>query len=115
MIHHVLRRVFAAVAFVSFAPAALAQMGTLELTTSANPAVFGQELTLSARVVNGMPPYTSNIFRFRKGGTTLCTAPVQADGTGSCDVTASGPLLPIGTHTLDVQYEPGMTGPLVSG
>src|SRR5687767_12506207 len=98
-------RLVAGLVFLCLAQAAVAQ--SIEFTTSANPVEYGAQLTLSARALNSPGPFDpSNSYRFRKGGTLLCSATPNSSGIGSCSITV-GATLPVGTHGLTVSYEPG--------
>jgi hypothetical protein len=86
---------------ILFAATAAAQQTTTTLTASANPAVFGQAVTLTARV---SPSGAAGKATFYDGVQVLGTSPLAG---GQATLTTS--LLSAGAHTLKAYYGGGGT------
>ena len=69
------------------------------LTSSPNPAVYGQSIELKATVTSGEPGGPTGTVTFKNGGTTLGTATVSG-GTASLSTTK----LAVGTFTITAYY-----------
>jgi sugar lactone lactonase YvrE len=69
------------------------------LTATANPAVYGAPLTLTAQV-NGTGATPTGTVNLLDGSTTIATLPVTASGT----IAFVNPSLSIGAHTLTAAY-----------
>jgi autotransporter-associated beta strand protein len=90
--------------------AVLVQVGTLvTVTSSANPAFFGQPITLTAKL-KAIPPGTGSpaageTVNFYDGlpGSTLLASNVPIDGTGTASIITSS--LSVGTHTISVTFD----------
>jgi hypothetical protein len=75
------------------------------LATSVDSAVTGQPVTLTATVLSSEVGVTSGVVTFKRGTTTLGTAPLDASGHASLTLDS----LPIGTSSLTASYG-GATG-----
>ena len=74
---------------------------TTALTSSVNPASYGQPVTLTATVMSGGSPVTAGTVQFRNGAANLgLPVAVAADGTASLTTSALG----VGTHTIGADY-----------
>jgi hypothetical protein len=77
---------------------------TTTLSSSAPVAVTGQPVTLTALVTVVGPPNAAGMVEFKRGTTSLGTAPVGADRNARLTI----PSLPVGTHSLTAQYSGGL-------
>lgn len=86
----------------------LSKCGTTEtLTSSLNPATFGQSVTFTAQLTSSSGTPAGNV-QFLDGANVLSTQPVS--GTGSAAFTTS--TLSIGSHIITANYQPtGSFGP----
>jgi hypothetical protein len=69
------------------------------LTSSANPSVFGQSVTLTSTVTSMAGTPTGTVL-FREGGTTLGTVTVNGSGVASIDLAD----LTVGSHAITAVY-----------
>ncbi|HET6631896.1 MAG TPA: Ig-like domain-containing protein [Rhodanobacteraceae bacterium] len=74
-----------------------ATFAAMTMSASAGPASYGAPVTLSATVTGNTP---SGSVTFSEGGTTLCSASLDASGTASCS--AGG--LAVGSHSISASY-----------
>jgi hypothetical protein len=71
------------------------------LASSANPAVFGQVVTITATVTKNAPGTPTGTVTFKDGSTTVCPAvTLGADGKATCGPTSFG----LGSHSLSAVY-----------
>jgi len=78
----------------------IVEAATASLSSSANPVIYGNAFTLTARIAgSGALVPTGNIV-FRDGTTTLGTAAL--DGTGAATLSPTG--LAVGSHTISASY-----------
>ena len=72
------------------------------LISSVNPSKFGETVTLSASVSANAPGVGTPAggVTFAEGGTTLCTAPLNAAAQATCDTSS----LAVGGHPITVTY-----------
>jgi len=78
------------------------------LTSSLNPAPYGQSVTLSATVTatsSGATTPTGNI-TFTDGTTVLSSQPLQSTGSATASVQFTTALLAAGSHTITAIYNP---------
>ena len=73
---------------------------TTSLSSSQNPSVVGQAVTLTSQVSPSLVGTPTGTITFGDGGTTLGTAPL--DGTASATLVI--PSLSAGTHSINAQY-----------
>ena len=79
----------------------IAEKTSVTLTSSANPSLLTDNVTLTASVINGVPtnPPTGQV-TLTDGGTTVATATLNASGSATFTLTAPA----LGQHTLAVSY-----------
>src|SRR6185437_159411 len=83
-------------------PGATSECGTLEtLTSSLNPAPFGQSVTFTAQLTTDSGIPTGSI-QFLDGTTSLSTQTVSSTGSSSFSTSS----LAVGSHTITATYEP---------
>jgi len=78
---------------------------TTALTSSANPSVTGQAVTLTASVTSTAPGTPTGTMSFQDGGGAIagCTNVTVDDHTGQATCTPAGPLA-VGTHSMTATY-----------
>jgi ELWxxDGT repeat protein len=76
---------------------------SVRVTTSANPSVFGQAITITATVSGGSGPTTGRV-DFTDGAIDLTPGNVALEGAGPAMATFTTSSLPVGTHTITATY-----------
>ncbi len=70
------------------------------ITSSSNPSALGQQVTVSAVVVNVSGPVTAGTVSFRRGKTFLGTVALDGSGTASLSISS----LPVGVSRIQAVY-----------
>lgn len=73
---------------------------TLTLSTTANPSIFGQPLTVTAKVTPAFTGTPTGTVTFTEGATVLGTLPLDANSSAAIDLSS----FPAGTHTIAATY-----------
>jgi subtilisin family serine protease len=81
---------------------------TTDLSSSANPSVFGQPVTLTAHVFDALDPALpgTGTVTFKESGVPFDTENLDRTGTASTVLTG----LSVGTHSFTADYTPGFLG-----